>query len=220
MAAMTEEDGSLPEARRRLEDAVSGLVDPQLEVVDGRTHWIDSPFTQLLEAIPGEQGTGHGVARSLPPLWLDAADLKAEIETATAAWLPKPVIDLLQGDAVPLAVIRLQQLETKGWRPQDCKAMDQISGIVEAWTACIKSLLNPTPKWTLPAPCPRCEKSIVYRKESGGDTVRMPALHLNFDAAGDAENCVCLACREVWPRDRLPFLAEVLGTYPENVDAA
>jgi hypothetical protein len=207
-------DGSLPEARKRLEDAVSGLVDPQLQVVDGRTHWIDSAYTQLLEAIPGEQGSGHGVARSLPPMWIDAADLKHEIETATAAWLPKPVIDLLDGDATPIAALRLHQLEGKGWRPQDCKAMDQISGIVESWTASIKSLLSPIPRWSLPSPCPNCEKATVYRKDSAGEMVRQPALQVS------TTGCTCLACKTVWTPDRFVFLSKVLGSLPANVDAA
>lgn len=208
------EDGSLPESLGRLGNAISALIDPKPQTVEDRIIWVDSLYTQLVEALPGEQGSGQGVARSLPPVWLDAADLKCEIDTTVSVWLPAPVIDLLEGDTMPLTVLRLEQLEKKAWRPQDTRQIDQIAGIVESWAANIKNLLSPTPKWSLPAPCPSCNRTTVYRRDSGGEMVRQPALQIGVDG------CTCLACKTVWPPERFVLLSKVLSMLPDNVDAA
>lgn len=208
----TEADGSLPEARRRLEDAVSGLCDPVSQVVDGQLLWTDCLYVQLLESLPGDQGQGHGVARSLPNIWLDACDLKTEIDTAVGIWEPRPVIDLRDGDPPPLTMVRLEAIEKRRWRPQDTRSMDQISGIVEAWAGSIKQLLNPTPRWSLPNPCPACGTKIVYRKDPAGELVRQPALEVG------PLGCECRQCHYNWAPAYFTHLAQVLGySLPEGV---
>lgn len=211
-AIQPDPDGDLIGARRRLGDAVSRLIDPQPQLHQEQTVWLDSLYQQLWDALPGEQREGSRGAQSEAPLWIDAVDLKAEIDTAVSVWLSKPVIDLRDGDPPPLTVLRLQQLEDKGWRPQDVKAIEQIVGILEQWARNIKTLLNPLPKWTLPNPCPACGKAVVYRRDGGGDLVKTPALSVSA-----TEGCRCLACRTYWAPDRFVFLARVLGSLPEGV---
>lgn len=201
-----EVDGSLPEAKRRLEDAVAGLCDPVSQVVDGQLLWCDSWYCQLREALPGEQGSGYsGIARSLPPCWIDAMELAAEIDTAVAIWEARPQIDVSDDDLPPMTVLRLQAIERRGWRPQDTKSMDQISGIVEAWAGAIKALLSPVPKWSLPNPCPACNTAVVYRKDSAGDVVRQPALQIG------PNGCECMRCHHIWAPTHFQHLASVLG---------
>lgn len=208
------EDGNLPEALRRLGDAISALTDPRAEFADGKTHWVDSYYIELREALPGEQGSGHGVARSLPALWLDALDLLTEIDTAVRCWEPgDPGFD---GDLTeaptPPTVLRLRIIEKLGcrgrnWRPQDTSKVEQIAGNVESWVASIKQLLTPTPAWTLPSPCPACGTKTVYRKDAAGDLIRRPALQIG--PAG----CQCQACKHTWEPAYFTHLAAVLG-YP------
>jgi hypothetical protein len=206
-----DEDGNLPEARRRLGDAVAKLCDPQATMVDEAVHWLDSLYVQLRESLPGDQGQGHGVARSLPNIWLDACDLLSEIDTAVAIWEPKVVIDV-SVEPPPMTVIRLRALEKRGWRPQDVRSIDQISGNLESWVGNIRQLLTPTPKWSLPNPCPACGTKQVYRKDSAGDLVRQPALQIG------AMGCECMRCHHMWAPQYFQHLASVLNyPLPEGV---
>lgn len=198
------EDGHLPSAIVRLGNAISALVESKpTHVEDHGIVWLDSLYVQLLEELPGRQGTGHGVPRSIPPLCVDAADLLNEIDSAVAVWEPKPVIDL-KDDVPPITVIRLHAIEKRGWRPQDVKGIDQIIGAVDGWVAAIRKLLTPPAKWTLPNPCPACNVAVVYRMYAG-ERVRQPALQVG------ADGCVCQNCRHAWAPKYFRHLAEVLG---------
>lgn len=211
------EDGNLPAAKHRLENAISALIDPKPETRttdDGKTRieWLDSLYRELQEACPGDQGHGHGTARSVIPFWVDAVDLLHEIDTAVTAW--EPPYPIQPGDLTHPAyptVLRLQTIEHRAWRPKDVHGMDQISGIIESWCASIKALLTPIPNWTLPAPCPACGTKVVYRKDSAGELVRHPALTIG------TLGCECLKCHAAWGPERFVFLARVLGSLPENV---
>jgi hypothetical protein len=207
------EDGDLIGARRRLSDAISKLTDPRPEVIEGQTHWLDSIYTELREALPGEQGSGYaGVARSLPPLHIDAADLLNEIDIAVSCWEPRPNIDASEDpDDMPhMTVIRLRSIEKHGcrgqaWRPQDASKADQIATNIQQWVQSIDQLLRPPASWSLPDPCPACGAKIVHRKDSAGDLVRKPALSIS------GNGCECLACRHVWTPQYFTHLGRVLG---------
>lgn len=199
-------DGHLPAAKTRLGNAISALIDPKPEYTNGTTRWRDSLYDQLHDAIPGT-GDGHSsrVPQSSPPLNIDAVELKHEIDTATAAWEPRPQIDASQTHLPPITIIRLKTIEHRAWRPQDTHSIDQIAGNIEAWCESIKTMLNPPPKWSLPNPCPACDTAIVYRKNSAAETVRQPALQIG--PAG----CVCQNCHHEWGPQLFQHLANVLG---------
>lgn len=199
------EDGHLPAAKTRLGNAISALIDPKPEYTDGTTRWRDSLYDQLHDAIPGSQGNASRVPQSSPPLCIDAVELKTEIDTAIAAWEPRPQIDAAQDNPPPITTIRLKAIEHRAWRPQDTHSIDQIAGNIEAWCESIKTMLNPPPKWSLPNPCPACDTAIVYRKNSAAETVRQPALQIG--PAG----CVCQNCHHTWAPEYFQHLAQVLG---------
>lgn len=190
------DDGELQPAIQRLLTAIMELVEPihdyQLKAS------APSRYMQLRDALPGQQNTGHGVARSLPPIWLDCQQLLDEIDTAVSCWQPQP-------DGIPPTVGRLRVLELKTWRPQETRQLGQMADALEAWAKEIDALLTPEPKWTLPNPCPACNTAIVYRVDSAGDRVRQPALQIG--PAG----CQCLKCRAVWAPEYFTHLARVLG---------
>ena len=201
-------DGNLPAARRRLGNAISALVEPKpntRKLDDGTTSidWIDSLYDQLVDAIPGGQGNASRVPQSSPPMCIDAAELKHEIDVAIAAWEPRPVIDATRN--TPITLVRLQSLEKRAWRPQDTHGVEQIATNLEAWCESIKNLLNPAPKWHLPNPCPACDVAVVYRKNSADETVRQPALQIG------PTGCVCQNCHHEWQPQYFQHLARVMG---------
>lgn len=207
-----EGDGNLPLAKTRLGNAVSALIDPKPVHHDGDLHWVESLYDQLTDEIPGSQGNQSRVAQSSPPMCIDAAELKGEIDTAIAVWEPRPVVDVSTDNVPSMTVIRLQSLGARGWRPQDVRAVNQIAGNIEAWCESIKALLNPPPKWHLPNPCPACDVAIVHRKNSAGETVRQPALKIG------PSGCICQNCNHEWGPQLFQHLANVLGyKLPEGV---
>jgi hypothetical protein len=206
------EDGQLRPALTRLADTVSALCDPQAQTVDGRLYWLDSPYQQLSEAVYTERSqTGSGVSKSTPPLWVDAEDLLREIDIGVACAHPQtPPFD---GDLTPqnpptaITIRRLRAIEAKKWRPQDVHWLDQFTARLESWAVSIKNLLTETAHWSLPNPCPACQTRTVYHKDSGGETVRQPALQIG------PMGCECQRCHAVWAPNLFAHLALVLG-YP------
>lgn len=212
------EDGNLPAARHQLDIAISNLIDPKPQTTpDGHIHWLDSLYQQLIEEIPGQQGTGHGVPRSIPPLCLDAAALLTEIDTAITCWepnwpIPLPSINPWAYEDDHPTVLRIRQLSTRKWRPQDTHSIQQIANNIQSWCSGIKAILTPTRRWALPNPCPACNTATVHRKDSAGETVRQPALQIG------PNGCECQCCHHKWAPEYFQHLANVLGyKLPEGV---
>lgn len=206
MTAATNPEGRLPGALNHLHNAVKALCGPQALYLDNQLRRGPSLYVQLWDATMGEQsnaGTGGG-SKSRPPFWTDAFDLRNEIDTAVECWQPA-----YQG--VPPTVGRLNCLLEHPWRPQDIRQISQITTAVESWVTAIGELMNPTPKWTLPNPCPACGRAIVYRRDSGGELVRQPALKIGVNG------CTCQHCHATWAPERFVFLARVLGSLPDGV---
>lgn len=204
------EDGNLPAAKNQLSNAISALIDPkpanrQLDNGTHRIEWLDSLYDQLTDAIPGGQGNATRTPQSSPPMCIDAVDLLQKIDTRTATWEPRPPIDASQNHHDPITITRLKTLEQHTWRPQDVNHITNITNEITTWCETIRTLLNPTPKWTLPNPCPACGTAIVYRKNSAGESVRQPALQIG------PTGCTCHQCHYQWAPEYFQHLANVLG---------
>lgn len=203
----TDEDGALLPALSLLADAVHRLCGPQSRFMDGKLMYSESRYLQLQDSVSGEQVNtgGGGGSKSQPPCWLDAVGLLDEIDTAVTIWQPAYT-------GVPPTVGRLHWLEQRKWRPQDCRQIEQITRAVAEWAADIDALLDPPQRWTLPDPCPACSATTAYRRDSGGERVRGPALQI------DPVSCRCNACGAVWGSDRFEWLGKLLGRdKPEGV---
>lgn len=197
-------DGNLPQAKRLLADAISSLIDPQPWVDNNRTHWLDSRYHQLRDALTAQRvGASHKPA-SKPPAWIDAIDLLKDIDHQAHLWEPAwPVSDC---DDWP-TVQRLRQVDLRKWRPQDVTLITTITGDLARFIARIDQLFAAAPK-TLPDKCPQCGNSETRRRvDDGGVTAtsRVPALQITDDG------CTCQHCKAHWPPDRLVFLGRVLG---------
>lgn len=199
-------DGSLPAALAALDDALHALIASQSQLHDNHLVGTPSRYMQLMDAVTGEQSNtgGGGGSKSRPPFWTDAFDKLREIDEAAAIWQPA-----FKG--VPPTVGRLRTLRARNWRPQDTRPIEQITTALRAWADEIDALLNPPRRWTLPSPCPSCSTATVYRRDSGGEMIRQPALQLG------PEGCHCARCNAHWTPDKFVFLARVLGSLPENV---
>ena len=201
------EDGNLPATLTQLGDAIHRLCGPQSRFIDGKLLYAQSRYMQLLDSIAGEQVNtgGGGGSKSQPPCWLDAVKLVDEIDTAIAIAQPAYT-------GVPPTVGRLRWIEKRSWRPQDCHQIEQITRAVAEWADEIDALLDPPQRWTLPDPCPACGEKTAYRRDSGGDRVRGPALQI------DTKTCRCNNCHAMWPREKFEWLGLLLGrNKPEGV---
>ncbi len=188
-------DGYLPGALTKLHDAVSGLIDPRPEIIDGKTRYTDSWYRQLKDSLPGNQGNERGSSAPLPGCWLDALDLIIQIDDDVSRWQPA-------GLDTPE---RLGLLEARPWRPQDVRQLGDLAGIIGEWAEDIRELLRGSAHWTLPNPCPACGTQTVMRRDSGGDLVRQPALQIG------GGGCTCQHCRAAWDPNQFVWLARLLG---------
>lgn len=191
-------DGCLPAARDRLYAAVATLIDPVKEMHAGAVVSAPSLYEQLIGEMPTAKGHAMGrmVGRSVPPVWTDALDLRIEIDDRTRKWQPHSA-------STPAG---LRAIAARPWRPQDTRGMDKISSRVESWALTVRCLLNPTSVKHVSAPCPACGAKTVFRRDSAGERVRVPALQLVTELG-----CTCLACRYTWGPELYLHLARVLG---------
>lgn len=197
MTATTEHQ--LPAARAKLRDAISDLIDPQAETIDGEIVYIDSLYDQLIEAVPGQfLGRTNGAARSQPPLWIDAADLLTTIDRTVRTWQPT-IPDRIT------TITRLGRIQQHRWRPQDTQLITDYTRQLDDWTNRITTLFTETHIKHLPAACPACNKKTVYRRDNAGELVRKPALQIT------TLGCQCQACKTVWGPELFMHLARVLG---------
>lgn len=199
----TAHDGALQPAVRRFEDAVSALIDPRCEIVDGRRCWLDSLYSELADSLAGQQGyAGERVPRSLPILWLEAHDVLAEIDRTVAQW---------RGDGKSTPA-RLAALSEAKYRPQDTTLLTDRAARLESFAKAIKGLLLPEIVVYLRGHhCPVCGHSHIRRTDSGGAEVTAPALVIHGDEA------LCAHCRTVWEYSRLPLLGRMLGVQPTAI---
>ncbi|WP_133053635.1 DUF7341 domain-containing protein [Mycolicibacillus trivialis] len=202
---VVEADGVLGPARDRLTAAVGALTAATVDWVDGRVRSGPSLYVQLCrEKAPSLGGAlaggseGRRFASSRPSAHIDALVLSMNIDDTVRDWSPK-------GGGT---VARLQGLAEHGWRPQDVRLIEDIAGRVESWVAEIKSLLDPSPRFGLPAACPACAVRTVRRRNDVGEMVRQAALQIG------PEGCTCQACRHTWPPGQYVFLARLLGFDP------
>lgn len=201
--------GYLPGVLNQLRDAVSALTDPQAVTTATGTRFGDSLYQQLLDALPGRKLERSGHARSVPPMWLDCADLLADIDTTVRTWQPHA------GDERdPATVRRLRLLEARPWRPQDSPALQTYTAKLRAWERRIRDLLDDGERdrflyaansKTLAA-CPACAETVVYRRDSAGERVRQPALRIRGDGT-----TICGACQTSWGPEKALFVARLLG---------
>jgi hypothetical protein len=221
-ATVTQPREDLPAARRRLDYAISALLDDKPITVhrdDDTTQivWLDPIYTQAVESIAGQTGERSG-GRSTTPIWANLLDLVTKIDRQVAQWHPEwPIPDVGQDDPPPTTVARLRLIQARKWRVEDVPLVEAITAKIDAWVAEIQETLNPEPTIYLMAPspskgaaaCPACGTDYVWKKDAGDNNrpVRQPALKVT------SQGCHCQKCRTAWEPYSLKILAGALG-YP------
>lgn len=201
------EDMYLPGALQKLDDAIQGLTAPQTRVhrTDTTSQIVTKPsvYSEMLESVQGAQGSAlGGVARSMPPVWVDGVDWINKVDKAVRDWWPA------QADTIG----RLEQMVAAAWRPQDTEFLQHTADTIMKWTADAEALLDGGwATFSLTAPCPTCGEQWVYRKDALGENVRTPALTVT--SAG----CSCLACAHHWGVEYFGHLAKVIGAVGDVV---
>lgn len=197
-------DGNIQAARVKLDKAVTRLCRPRYGIYLDVTHEAPSLYDQLKSDIAGRQGDNRTPAKSLPPIWIDAAQLLNAIDTTVRRWHPRPKIGTTKA---------LIALSDRTWRPQDYEIVSTMAHTVNGWSEQIISLVDPQSVKHISAPCPSCGKSTVHRKDQAGEIVRQPALRVLTNTG-----CTCQACSAHWSPDRYLFLCKLLGfELPEGV---
>lgn len=196
-------DGNIQAARTKLGRAVQHLTGPRMGVYRDVTMHAPSLYDTLVSDLAGTQGDTRTPAKSLPPLWIDACQLKFDIDWRVRKWCPKP-------GTTPT---RLQMMAFATWRPQDTDSVTDIAHTIEGWCDSILNLLDPESVKHISAPCPSCGREKVFRRDSAGETVQQPALRIVTNVG-----CECQHCKAHWSPDRYLFLCRLLGfDLPEGV---
>lgn len=201
---------TLPEARNRLQDAISALIDPRPYLLDcGRTTYLDSLYTELCDSLAGQQGTtGDHHARSLPLLWAEAHDTLTDIDSTVRKWHPEiPAAPENWADKPrPATIVRLEAIFNKKFRPQDVDMITDWTARLQAFAKTIRNLTLPEITVYLRGhTCPICGNSHAKHVDSAGEEVNNAALMIRGDSA------LCRHCRTVWDYPRLPMLGRMLG---------
>jgi hypothetical protein len=189
---------TLPQARKDLEDAVNKLCAPQQRLFGDALHTAPSRYHQLTQELAGAQGESHVPPTSMPPLWLEATQLLADIDRQARRWEPAP----------RNTTERLTHIARRSWRPQDVDLVVTISTTVYRWSDNIDTLLYPDSVKSVSAACPACGATHVYRMKSG-ERVRQAALQIITNVG-----CTCHNCETHWGPELYQHLARVLGFDP------
>ena len=196
-------DGNITAAATKLTRAVDRLCKPRMAVYHDQIRYALSLYRQLESDLAGTQGDTRTPAKSLPPLWIDAAQLRIDMDSQTRSWCPK-------GHGIPQ---RLGSLSAKTWRPQDTDLVTEMARMVDMWCETILHLLDPESVKHISAPCPSCGRAFIYRRDSAGESVRQPALKVVTNVGAS-----CQHCDAHWAPDRYMFLCRLLGfDLPEGV---
>lgn len=204
-----------------LADTVADLIGPRRGTVEVDTEGGASAlrsvvrasrYVELRDAVVGQQGSGHGgVARSLPPVWVDVLDLLRQVDDEVARWAADYSLDDHPDGGSrpePVTVRRLRALTAVSWSPEHVELVGWLADTLARWRRSADTLLDGDEHRRLEvvAPCPACAVRTVYRIDACGERVRAAALELSV------LGCRCQACGQVWPPSHLSLLAEVLTT--------
>lgn len=191
-----------------MQTAIDDLIEERTERIGGEWRHCPSLLEEISTSIAGNQGYGghHGAFRSLPLIWVDAADVITDIDKQTTTW----AIEWALSATGPYGT--LSQLADYGWAPELVGRIRSVTGKVEGWVRRISALLDPRKAVEISSPCPSCNASSTYHVDSGGERVRQPALAIIYDEADEhAIGCECRSCNAFWPPGQFELLARVLS---------
>lgn len=227
---MTDDARMLFKAREDIRYALRDLCDPLQRTIwreDGTLtrHHAVSLLKQLREEVAGSGGRAGGPRRSAPvPVAVEALDLWNAVLKGTRLMVKTFDVHLEQEG--PEHAIRLSVAAAGG--NTDLSALWGLRNVLDGWVKSIRTLLYPSKRvqlWGHPCPVEGCgEKTVWRRDDTDGEVKRTAALEIgmgeNQSGTLAATEARCLACGEVWPRDRLLDLADSMGLVIAGVEEA
>lgn len=192
-------DGNITAARTKLTDAITKLCAPRTCIHYDATLSAPSLYDMLTSNMSARQGDTRTPAQSLPPLWVDALQLRSDIDCQVRRWK-------IMGKNTGSTPETLSILVDRNWRPQDTEHVTSMARQIRSWCDSIVNLFDPEHRKYISAACPSCGKATVYKRDTAGETVRQPALVVITNIGA-----TCQHCDAHWSPDRYLFLCRLLG---------
>ncbi|KAB7752891.1 DUF7341 domain-containing protein [Mycolicibacterium mucogenicum] len=207
-AAATARLGNFLDSLAELRRAVDRLTKPTEQYLNSAYNVEPSLYGQLAAGVDSYRGlASRGVARSRPPIWVEAEDMLSNINLMVGVWPTGRAGSVTQ---------QLQALANKAWSVHQTRQVRRLATIIEAWCDDIVILLNEQHtkylsdqdqdgRWRNAA-CPACGVDTVYHLDSAGEHVRTPALRIVTEFGAD-----CANCGHYWAPNQYMELATDLG---------
>ncbi|WP_430332729.1 DUF7341 domain-containing protein [Rhodococcus sp. ACT016] len=201
----TTDNDHLRAAWRAFDDAVATLTGPRHQIRsddDGNrlVATAGSLYDEMQDNLSGQQGTAFGgVARSMPPLWVDGVDWLRRVDDTVAVWAP---------GATGTTSDKLTYLLGWTWQPADYLWLSTAAAEIQTWVVDAEELIAGRGRFTVSAACPACGESEIVRVDNDGEHVRGPVLQVSMAGAS------CLACHHEWGLEYALALAKTIGCDP------
>lgn len=211
----------LREAVRELDRAVHELIGARVMHDDQGTFTAPSILTELcshLHQRPRQPG-GKTMFESQPALWLDAFDLKSEIEASVRTWAGR------SGDAQSL----LDDLTRDSYATHHASWLRAVARQIAGFAARAAALLSDQPReLNLKDPCPAvvdgavCGATVHLRHVDGPDepALRTTALVVSLDPSMMPTGVRCRECGSRWEQYEVMSLGDTLRSRREQVEGA
>lgn len=192
-------------ATNELQAIVHRLMGPTTSYINNTYLEIPGLYMQLHVALDScRSNAASSAARSRPPMWIEAADVKLSIDT---------FIDSLRFGCGGGTLTQLTTLGQRTWTVDDIGELRWITGKLRRYGEDIERLLNAEHVKELTVPCPACGTEYVERRDGSGDLVYSYALQASAE-----HGCTCQACGYYWAPNQLMELATDAGLpMPEGV---
>lgn len=192
-------------ATNELQAIVHRLIDSAMSYINNTYLEIPGLYAQLWQAMDScRSNAASSAARSRPPMWIEAADVKRSLDT---------FIDSLPCGCVGNTGAQLRALTARAWTVDDIGQVQFITRRLTRYAEDIERLINIEHVKEITVPCPACGVEYVERRDGAGALVYSYALQASAEFG-----CSCQSCGYHWAPNQLMELATEAGIpLPEGV---
>jgi len=185
-------------ATNELQAIVHRLIDPAPSYINNTYLEIPGLYGQLWAAMDScRNNAASSAARSRPPMWIEAADVKRSLDT---------FIDSLRIGVSGHTTTQLSMIASHPWTVEDIRTVQFITRKLTRYSDDIERLVNLDHVKEITVPCPACGALYVERRDGGGALVYSYALQASAEYG-----CTCQACEYHWAPNQFMELATDAG---------